>query len=314
MGLLKQTEKKTLEEVAEEYLSELTKRNLVLFYSRLGEGKMFRVHDLMRDVILSRADDICFCQTWDKNKLKSRGIGRRLTISGSTEDVLENVDSSGVRSVFFFDVNDQLTEAFMVKLFKKFKLLEVLDVDNAPVDTLPKEVGKLFCLKYLSLRKTRVKELPKSISKLHNLESLDIRDTLICELPKEIIKLRNLRHLLAYRHNHNAQNGFDFVHGVAIHEGFGQLEDLQSLTLVEADIGGVRLMKELENLTKLRWLGISKLTREICRALCNSIRKMDHLKRLYLASIHENEVLDLHLVFSVSSFLLAVWRNCQTGF
>ncbi|GMN27812.1 hypothetical protein TIFTF001_041082 [Ficus carica] len=259
-GFVKANGEKTLEEVAEEYLSELTKRNLVIFHSRLGEGNMFRVHDLMRDVILSRADDIYFCQTWDKNKLKSRGKGRRLTISGSTEDILENVDSSGVRSVFFFDVDDQLTEAFMVKLFKKFKLLEVLDVDNAPVDTLPKEVGKLFCSKYFSLSNTRVKVLPKSISKLHNLESLDIRDTLICELPKEIIKLRNLRHLLAYRYNYNSQNDFDFVHGVAMHEGFGQLEDLQSLTLVEADIGGVRLVKDFEKLTKLRWLDLQHIS------------------------------------------------------
>ncbi|XP_024019649.1 disease resistance protein RPM1 [Morus notabilis] len=269
-GFIKAKVGKTLEEVAEEYLSELTKRSLVACdqLKIIGLGNGFRVHDLMRDVILSLAYDVCFCHTWDKKRSKSRVRDRRLIISGSTKDVLDNVESS-----------------------------VVLEVENAPVDTLPKELGKLFCLKYLSLRNTRVKVLPKSINKLHNLESLDIRDSLIRKLPKAINELANLRHLLAYRHNHRAQNIFYFDRGVTIEEGFGRLDVLQTLTLVEADIGGASLMKELEKLTNLRWLGISKLTKEIWRALCASIGKMNHLKRLFLSSINESDVLDIYNTF-----------------
>ncbi|PON78355.1 NB-ARC domain, LRR domain containing protein [Parasponia andersonii] len=305
-GFVKARRGKTAEEVAEEYLKELVQRNLV---TRdlwrpvgIGQGTGFQVHDLMRDVILLKADDVCFSQIWDEKSSNSRGKGRRLTIYGGTENVLKNVESSGVRSVFFFDINDQLTQFSVASLFKKFKLLEVLDFGNLPIDTLPKELGNLFHLKYLSLNSTNIKMLPKSISRLQNLESVDIRDTLIRELPNEINKLKKLRHLLAYSYNYEASDSIDFVRGVTIQEGFGDLLDLQTLTFLEAnDLGR---MKELEKLRKLRWLGISKVTTETGRALSASFSKMDQLERLVITSIDENEVLDIELHNSSSPHFL----------
>ncbi|PON56965.1 LRR domain containing protein [Trema orientale] len=259
-GFVKAEEHKTLEEVAKAYLNEL--------------------------------------MIWDEKK--SRGKGRHLIISTSTE----NVETTGVRSILLFDIEDKLTESFMVTLSMKFRFLEVLDYQNALIDALPKELGNLCCLKYLSLRYTNVRVLPKSIGNLCNLQSLDIRDTLIDKLLIEINKLKNLRHLLAYRYNSSAANSMDFVHGVLMQEGFGQLEELQTLTLVEAHQSAVGLMKELEKLRKLRWLGITKLTREFGRALCAYIAKMDHLERLFVNSIDENEVLDLQYIPSNSLHFL----------
>jgi disease resistance protein RPM1 len=54
-----------------------------------------------------------------------------------------------------------MTKSLKVKLFKKFKLLKVLEFEDAPTDCLPQEVGNLFHLKYLSLRRTKVKMLLK---------------------------------------------------------------------------------------------------------------------------------------------------------
>ncbi|KAL5547898.1 hypothetical protein UlMin_003129 [Ulmus minor] len=270
----------TLEEVAEAYLKELVQRNLVAIKFAFAEHKECGVHDLMHDVILSRANEVCFSRTLDGNK--SRGAGRRLRISGSIENVLKN-----------------LTESFIVTLFKKFKLLEVLDFEGVPLNILPKEVGNLFHLKYLNLKHTKVKILPKSIKNLQKLQSLDVRETLIRELPVEINELRNLRHLLAYTSN---ESSFDYSDGVQMHEGFGNLEDLQSLTTLEAH-GGIGLMKELEKLRKLRWLDVSKLTSETWRGICASIRNMDHLRRLALLAKDENEVLDLEYISSPPRFL-----------
>ena len=62
-------------------------------------------------------------------------------------------------------------------------------------------------------------------------------------------------------------------------------------------------MKELKKLKKLRWLGISKITSETWRGICDSIRNMDHLQRLGLAANDENEVLDLEYISSPLRFL-----------
>ncbi|KAL5549264.1 hypothetical protein UlMin_004495 [Ulmus minor] len=167
----------------------MEERNLVTFELVVGEGKSCGVHDLMRDVILSRADEVSFCRTWDGNKSSFSGEGRRLIISGRIGNVLKNVDDSTIRVVFLIDIDGLLTESFIVTLFKKFKLLEVVDLDSVPLNFLPKEMGNLFQLKYLSLRNSNVKILPKFIGNLHKLQSLDIRETSILELPVEINKL-----------------------------------------------------------------------------------------------------------------------------
>ncbi|KAL5547914.1 hypothetical protein UlMin_003145 [Ulmus minor] len=270
-GFIQARGEMTLEEIAEAYLNELTQRNLVTLSPSfwIGEGKFYGVHDLMHDVILSRANEVCFCRTWDEKKSRFRGAGRRLRISGSIENFLKNVGDSPIRSV--------------------------LDFERVPLNILPKEVGNLFQLKILSLRYTNVKILPKSIKNLRKLQSLDIRETLIRELPVEINELRNLRHLVAYTLN---KSSFGYHDGVRMHEGFGNLEELQSLTMFEAHHGGIGLVKELEKLRKLRWLEVSKITSETWKGVCASIRNMDHLQRLCVFSKNENEVLDLEYISS----------------
>jgi disease resistance protein RPM1 len=76
-----------------------------------------------------------------------------------------------------------MPRSFIVKLFKKFKLLKVMDFEDAPIDYLPQEVGNLFHLKHLSLRRTKVKILPKSVGRLLNLQTINVTKTAMCELP-----------------------------------------------------------------------------------------------------------------------------------
>ena len=82
-----------------------------------------------------------------------------------------------------------------------FKLLKVMDFEDAPLDCIPEDGGNLFHLRYLSLRNTKVKMLPKSIGKLQNLETLDLKHSLVFDIPVEINMLHKLRHLIAYNHD-----------------------------------------------------------------------------------------------------------------
>ncbi|KAL5547677.1 hypothetical protein UlMin_002908 [Ulmus minor] len=304
-GFVTETRGKTLEQVAEEYLNELIQRNLVQVWGLLhGLDKLCRVHDLLHDIIISRANELGFCQILDEKSSKNSGKTRRLSIQG-TEKAVETVDDYGTRSMLLFNF-DELPNTFMLTLFqkfKKFKLLKVLDLTGVPLSYLPKEVGNLFHLKFLSIKKTKVKVLPKFIGKLVNLEILDFMFTPISELPVEINKLRNLRVLVGFYHN--LEDGFGAVtfDGIRTPKGFGCLENVHILGLVNGYHRGAAFFKELDNLRQLRWLSMSDLTTENGRALCVAIEKMNHLERLCLHSINKEVILDLEALSSPPQFL-----------
>ena len=66
-GFVTEKRGKTLEQVAEEYLNELIQRNLVQVWGLLcGSDKLCRVHDLLHDIIISRANELGFCQILDE--------------------------------------------------------------------------------------------------------------------------------------------------------------------------------------------------------------------------------------------------------
>ena len=309
-GFIESRRDKTLEKIAQEYLNELINRNLVSFHIRFGFQRRCQVHDLMRDIILTRVDELCFSQIVDKSKARFKGKSRRLSVYSTTKDVLEIVRDSKVRSITFHNVHD-LTESFVVSLFKNFKLLKLLDFEDAPLYNIPKEVGNLFHLKYLNLKSTKVKMLPKSIGNLYNLQTLNLFDTLVEELPIEINKLRKLQRLLAQRYNNENESSLNSYGCVRIHEGISCLEELQTLTLVEGYDEGVDFVKELERLTKLETLGIGKVTGAMVKALGISIGKMNHLEELFINSIREEEILDFSCILSPPRSLRFLSLRCR---
>jgi len=303
-GFIKGKKGKALEDVAGEYLMELIHRNLVqVSFGELDYEiyRQYRIHDLLHEIILSKAEELNFCQVLEAGDTTSHGKSRCLSIHDVRENVFKTSEYSRIRSVFLFNISE-MPRAFIVKLFKKFKLLKVLDFEDAPIDYLPQEVGNLFHLKNLSLRRTKVKILPKSVGRLQNLQTLNVLETAVRELPIEILRLYKLRHILALSHDFEIKSSFHSMQGVKIHEGVGCLKDLQTLSSINDHHGG-GLFEELGKLSQLRILGISRMTAKRGRALCTSIQNMVHLTNLHVGSISENEILDLQSISSPPPFL-----------
>uniref|UniRef100_A0A5B6ZAS1 Putative disease resistance protein RPM1-like isoform X2 n=1 Tax=Davidia involucrata TaxID=16924 RepID=A0A5B6ZAS1_DAVIN len=311
-GFVKEKKGKTLEEVAEEYLTELIHRSLVQvsWVDFAGKARSCRVHDLLHEIILSKFEELGFCQLLAEEHSNFDEQTRRLSIHNREHiNVLKNITESRIRSVFFFGV-DKLPESFMGTLSTDFKLLKVLDFEDAPLDCVHEEVGNLFHLRYLSVRNTKVKTLPKSIGRLHNLLTLDLKMSLVSELPVEINKLHKLRHLLAYYEDDEIDYPLNPRQGMKIQEGFGCLEALQKLYFVEANDQGHKLMKELRELRQLRKLGIFKLRSEDGKALCNAIENMSYLECLEISSGNGDGILDLQ---NISSSLRSLQRLYLRG-
>nr|XP_023918423.1 disease resistance protein RPM1-like [Quercus suber] len=291
-GFVKEMQGITLEEVAQGYLNQLIHRSLVQVeeVDFIGRTRSCRIHDMMLEVILSRSKELDFHLVLMQNYPNFNRIARRLSIQNNVKTSLQSATSYETHSILTLRV-EEVPNSFLATCFANFKLIKVMHFGGAPIDCIPKEVGNLFHLRYLSLRDTKVQILPKSIGKLHNLETLDLKRSLVSELPVEISELRKLQYLAAYNYNDDTKFNIDSCRWIKIPNGIGFLKSLQKLFYVEAT--SATLITELGSLAQLRKLGISKLKKENGMDLCTAIQKMSHLRTLQILATSEEEVLNL---------------------
>ncbi|KAF3952653.1 hypothetical protein CMV_021812 [Castanea mollissima] len=195
-----------LEDYAERYLVELINRCMVQVgvIGSNGRIKSCRLHDLMRDLCLSKAKQENFLHIlshWSGNETvdSSTGSIRRLVIFSDVPTNNYYKENPQIRSLIYFnDISEQVKS-----VFKYSKLLRVLDLEGIQSldGQLPEQIGSLIHLRFLSLKKTRIRELPSSIVNLVCLETLNLEtiEELSWEstvlIPTVIWKMKKLRHL-----------------------------------------------------------------------------------------------------------------------
>lgn len=304
-GFVEAKEGRTLEEVAEDYLKELLNRNLVQVAGTTTDGrvKTYRVHSILREIIISKSRDQDFAATVKAQNLMWPERTRRLSIHNMLPTTLQYRSISQLRSLFIFGaVEKSSLQGFF---HGDYKLLRVLDLHAAPLNKFPTEVVDLYYLRYLSFRETKVKMIPRSIGKLKNLETLDLKKTRVVELPIEILQLQRLRHLLIY---HFKLESYAHAHcyskfGFKGLPGIGGLQSLQKLCFIEANEGSNMMIRELGKLNQLKRLGIMKLKQQDGKSLCYSIQKLTNLRALAITSTGENEMIDLCYLSTPPQFL-----------
>ncbi|XP_031283645.1 disease resistance protein RPM1-like [Pistacia vera] len=270
------------EYVAQEYLKELIDRSLVQDSERKASGraKSCRVHDLMYETIRRKTKECDFFRFFDEKDLSHLSKTRHISVHKCANGVLESIKNSKIRSICLFNV-DELPGTFTTAFVADFKLLKILDFENAPLDCLPDGVGKLFHLHYLSLRNTKVKELPKSVGVLLNLETLDLKWTFVNELPVEIKNLKKLRFLIT----RCLDNKGPYGETAKIQEGFGVLTELQQLRYVH---GNTEVLEELKKLRQMRKLGIRVANRDV-KDLFVIVQNMKNLEGLTVTAFSSGE-------------------------
>ncbi|KAF8017805.1 hypothetical protein BT93_H2875 [Corymbia citriodora subsp. variegata] len=300
-GFVEEIEGMTREGVAQRYLKELINRSLVQIAETTLDGriKSCRIHDLMRESILSKSRDINFVSFASEQKVELHEKVRRLSIQFTCNNALKQLNLPSLRSLLIFEsaTSSSSDEQFVVS---GCRLLRVLDPGGSSLHKFPQEIPVLFHLKYLSLRGTKVSIIPRSIGKLQNLETLDLKRTLVSELPVEITKLKKLQYLLVYSYaEYTPLRPFHSITGFLAHQGIGALASLQKLCCVKA--GGDRsknTMQELGELCRLRRLGVTDLKTDDAEELCHSIEKMTDLRSLNVTAESESKVIDLDFLSS----------------
>ncbi|KAL2552725.1 putative disease resistance RPP13-like protein 3 [Forsythia ovata] len=199
-GFLKPIIPKSLEEVAKMYLKDLIDRNLIMVrnWTYSGELKTCSVHDLIRDLIVRKAQEEKFLHVMNQKVEISPEIiknQRRLSIHGEIQFDVGDMYDSTVRSLLHL-------AGSILSIDIRFQLLRVLDALNITFKKFPIEIVQLVNLRYIALIYTGKRKIPASISKLCNLQTLIVFRRLrfgkdrILYLPSEILKMPQLRHLL----------------------------------------------------------------------------------------------------------------------
>ncbi|GMP52515.1 hypothetical protein CsSME_00018292 [Camellia sinensis var. sinensis] len=299
----------TKEEVAEGYLNELINRSLVQVAEMRDTRRVgkYRIHDLWREIIVSKSGEQNIVTLAGEQSRAWPEKVRRLSINNHWEYTQQSKHFTRLRSLFMFNATDSLSKLSMLASSNDgLRLLTVLDLRGALLETFPNEVLKLLQLKYLSLRETNVKIIPKSIGKLQNLETLDLKQTYVTELPDDILKLKRLRHILLYRHiqDHIPPVRFKYQCGFKAPTEIGSLSSLQKLCSIETNHdNGTILLGEVGKLTQLQKLQIESLKNEDGRVLCSSLEKLSNLRSLIVRATGEDEVIDLDSLSSPPQLL-----------
>lgn len=263
-GIVSQDEQ-VLEDLAEDYLVYLINRCMVQVgdFGSTGRIKTCRLHDMMREFCLEIAKKENFLKLIhypnesddaSSSSLPS-GKTRRLAIY-LPADVDRLISSrhkeySNLRSLLYFHGKRcRVQDWHLIEKILNLKILRVLDLEGVKGPyggELPREIGHLIQLQFLSLKKTEFGILPSSIGNLIFLKTLNLqtiskfsRDSTV-QIPNVLWKMKRLTHLYLPKWCGNMVDKLQL----------SNLNGLQTLVNFPANKCDVRDLLKLTNLRKL---------------------------------------------------------------
>jgi hypothetical protein len=145
-----------------------------------GGVKKCRIHDLLRDICISKSKEDKFIELLRASNLSFPIKSRRLSFHGDGNfpryNVLNFFDPPCAHFLFLFgEVEDRELNLF----FKNFKLIRVLRLECIILHSFPKSIETMIQLRYLTiaLSKSSVSVIPDCFGNLRNLETLAITST-----------------------------------------------------------------------------------------------------------------------------------------
>ncbi|KAI4974492.1 hypothetical protein ZWY2020_047772 [Hordeum vulgare] len=297
-----------IEDIGKSYFIELINRSMII-PSRLnveGTIKSCRVHDIMRDVMVSIARDENFVYLAADDSVTSVAEEnfRHVAYHGR-KGLKECIDWRHVRSLTMF--GERHIEPPAPLFSPSLRMIRALDLHGTHFGITQKDIkdiGLLRHLKYLNIGSAKaysnIYRIPRSIGKLKDLQTLEIRMTDISTIPNEVCKLVSLRSIRCrkthwlnyvcgvsmgclvdklYDHVITLDSGeisvkprmtcfshWSIYKGVSVPRGISKLRELQTLEVVDIKRSDANAIKELGELVQLKKLSV--VTKEATEEKC----------------------------------------------
>ncbi|KAK0595431.1 hypothetical protein LWI29_006572 [Acer saccharum] len=277
-GLIPQGQER-MEVIAEDYLNELIDRNMVQVVRTTVNKrvKQCRIHDVLRDLLIFKANEEIFIEIHGKTDFQPSIKSRHHSVHSNFARYFASEPAiPRLRSLLLFHHFELCYPTRWMKvshldfICSNCKLLRVLDFENVFIGHLPKVIGKLIHLRYLCLKNSRLNKLPSSMRYLKSLQTLDLSGAVFLhEIPNAICKMGNLRHLYMNASLCKGKLRID------------TLKNLHTLSLVQ--INNLKL-QTAGKLLNLRKLGVALDEDSDVSKFCNSIAELEQLESLHLVS------------------------------
>lgn len=297
-----------MEDVAEDYLNELINRNIIQIsrFQLNREVLECRIHGLVRDLATEKAREKLLVGIFDSSKQSQSPVSSlhgqtRHAICNGIGEYLKSVgpssDDKKLRSLAIISSSGRLESEEVKLISTRFRNLKVLDMAGVQSNGIPKEIGELVFLNFLSLMRGgsygQPLVIPPSIGNLKKLQTLCGPSDSKYEYPYEIGELKQLRHLIfaPSRMSLNISSHQTKLHTVRtigyenwIHIDTVKFTNLHTLSITDASMedqeGVVYTLDSIANLTSLQTFDLE--LRTIAIPTIKPLSCCKHLKNVFL--------------------------------
>ncbi|KAL8258059.1 hypothetical protein R6Q59_030100 [Mikania micrantha] len=182
-----------LEDAAEDVFQDLIKRSLLMIAKKRADGhiKTCRIHDLLRDLCLKKANEDRFSQQIYMNPHITTSSG---TITNMPHSMSINPpELLSYKFCYPYEFGELLQKGASLDK-ERYKTLRILDVESVLIPLFPSDITQLVNLRYLAVQ-AHDGNPTSSISNLAHLQMLIISSRKNIVVPKTIWSMVNLRHL-----------------------------------------------------------------------------------------------------------------------
>ncbi|GLT56948.1 hypothetical protein SLA2020_299600 [Shorea laevis] len=200
---------KKVKDLGHQYFCDLLSR---AFFQRSSRDKsLFVMHDLMVDLALHVAGDICYTLDSDGDISDMRfqrvrhlslfsskfELSKRFEFLKEKKNLRTFLRLKGLKEFRFnYYFSYTLSNTLLQDLMKDLKCLRVLFLQNYQITKLSDQIGDLKHLRFINLSDTEIESLPKSVGYLLYLQTLLLRNCYsFSNLPTTIGNLLDLQHL-----------------------------------------------------------------------------------------------------------------------
>lgn len=157
-----------------------------------GKVKSCRIHDLLRDVAIKKANEVNFVHIYN-DQLSSTTCRREVVHHHMDPYSCDRRVNKRMRSFLFFGERNRTLWGSVKPITLKLELLRVLHLEGLH---FPDVIGELIHLRYLGIADTFISNLPVFISNLRFLQTLDASGNDSFRKVTDLRRLTSLRHLM----------------------------------------------------------------------------------------------------------------------